>query len=543
VNSSLEESTARLGRSLLSRALVLLVIVVVAFLVLFGRVDGGLLLSLLAAVVVGRGAYLVAEAIRSRRTPADWDALYRKLLSDFNGLPVRHLEAKAKSWGVASGASAAQLARLVVDRKRQRHIDPRPGREIAAELVGLVTFGLLLPLDFALYTRDIVSARAGVGYLGAGVAGLSLALYAWPHRWERNEGVGDRRSLWWGLPVVPALALAYIGVTMHHPYLDPRRPDRVRLRAERVVSLSSNVEAAHYTDWVVAYAAELERQGEPERAADTYRRAARLAPQDRSIRERLAALEARLGPELREAAVPPRDPRSRARGIPPDVFAQLPFWAADGPTYEAPPCSIDASLEEVPGTTVVLVPLGEVPIRLTNAIGDVLRSELGLPSCRARQGPTLPEATRIRGIVFGRQWSVEALAEDFVAWVRPAPHAPLRFLLVTGADIYSRDSNFVFSTTYPWGAVLSYARYGDLDDEWELVRHRTAKQALGALLKSFGLPPSSDPNCVTSYSNGLQQFDAKGNRPNAETFSKFQERVEAADERWRAHRARLGSGG
>ncbi len=138
----------------------------------------------------------------------------------------------------------------------------------------------------------------------------------------------------------------------------------------------------------------------------------------------------------------------------------------------------------------------------------------------------------------GRQWSIEALVEAFFRWLQPVPDAPLKYLLVTAADIYGLKSNFVFSGTYPWGAVLSYARYGDAESDWETVRHRAAKQALGALLKSFDLPPASDPNCVTSYTNGLPQFDAKGNRPNTESFVTFRERVDAKDRRWRAFRAR-----
>jgi hypothetical protein len=39
--------------------------------------------------------------------------------------------------------------------------------------------------------------------------------------------------------------------------------------------------------------------------------------------------------------------------------------------------------------------------------------------------------------------------------------------------------------------------------EGDLVRLRTAKQALCALLKSFKVPMSPDRNCVTSYTRNL----------------------------------------
>jgi predicted Zn-dependent protease len=170
---------------------------------------------------------------------------------------------------------------------------------------------------------------------------------------------------------------------------------------------------------------------------------------------------------------------------------------------------------------------------LVEAVGSVVREELGLPVCRVDEPVPLPDADRIRGLVFGRQWDVDHLVKYFQQRSQPLPRAPVKYLLLTGADIYSRDSNFVFSWSSTFGAVLSYARYGDPHSEWDLVRHRTAKQALGALVKTFGLPPAPDPNCVTSYSNGLPQFDAKGNRPSAETYRNLRARVDALDSIWR----------
>ena len=212
------------------------------------------------------------------------------------------------------------------------------------------------------------------------------------------------------------------------------------------------------------------------------------------------------------------------------------------PAHPIPPCRIDAGLESVPGTTVVLVSLGSLAPGFVEAVGDVVREELELPVCRVDPPVALPDADRIRGVVFGRQWNTDNLVRHFVELSEPLPRAPVKYLLLTGVDIYSEETNFVFSTSAPFGAVVSYARYGDPDAAREPVRHRFAKQALGALIKTFGLPPAPDPNCVTSYSNGLEQFDAKGNRPSAATFRELRARVEAQDARWRSDlAARAGS--
>jgi predicted Zn-dependent protease len=475
---------------------------VLAFVVLIGSVPADLLPRLLFLIFAGRSALLVAEALR------------------------RHPQRDRAQ--PPAGAVLIEPERLAAD--------PRPGRELAAEWLGLVAFALLFPIDFALFTNDIVPVRSSQGILAVGVVGLCLALYAWPHWWTPSEGLGERRSLWWCLPLVPALALAYFGVTFRHPYLDLRREDRTKLRAERVLSLTDNVVAGNYADWVFAYAAELEASARPAEAADFYRRGLRLAPRSVEPRERLAALERRA--ELgggRDAA--PLDPRGRAHALSPDALAREPFWPAGRPIHEVPTCRIDQSLERVTGTTVVIVPVGEVPIGIIEAIGDVVHEELGLPACRVAEGMPLGPPTRFRGLLIGSQWSVPSLAKDFSRWLERPPNAPLRYLLVTSRDIYDEPSNFVFSATYPWGAVLSYARFGDPDSEWDGVRHRAAKQSLGALVKSFGLAPSPDPNCVTSYTNGIEQFDAKGNRPNAESYSAFRRRVDDIDRRWRALRA------
>lgn len=490
----LQRSVAALGHLLSQRGMQIGVFVA-ALLVAFGAVPRGRLPLALALLVAGRSALLAAEALRGPGTESAGRAF---------------------------------------------HEPRRPGRELAAEWAGLVAFGLLLPFAFVLFTRDFVSLRSGHGFAASGLAVLCLALYAWPHRWRAVEGVGERRSLWWALPVVPALALVYVGVTVHHPYLDPRAEDRVRLAAERVLELENNVVAGGYADRVFAYADELSARGEIPRAIALYRQGLQLAPRAERARRRLAALERELAPTRREAAPRIRDPRPRAQGLSPAAFARLPFWDGERSLHPVPPCRIDAGLESVPRTTVVLVSLGPVPLDLVRAVGDVLHEELGLPVCRVEEPLPLPDADRIQGVFVGRQWNVDALVRDFWERSRPMPDAPIKYLLLTGADLYREGTRFVFSSSGRFGAVLSYARYGDPDTEWQAVRHRTAKQALGAVVKSFDLPPASDPDCVTSYSNGLPQFDAKGNRPSADTYRKLRERVETQDARWRAYRGARG---
>jgi len=99
-------------------------------------------------------------------------------------------------------------------------------------------------------------------------------------------------------------------------------------------------------------------------------------------------------------------------------------------------------------------------------------------------------------------------------------------------DIYIPDANYVFSTTYNWGAVVSSARFGRLKDDDDVVRYPTAKQALCALLKSFNVPASPDRNDATSYTRSLDEFHAKGNRTDVETLEILHRAVSDLNSKW-----------
>src|SRR5262249_14921683 len=125
----------------------------------------------------------------------------------------------------------------------------------------------------------------------------------------------------------------------------------------------------------------------------------------------------------------------------------------------------------------------------------------------------------------------------FTEYASPLPQAPIRFVLLTSADLYDGVANFVFAVSYlNWGALVSTARFGDPARDQRRVMHRVAKQSLASLMKALGVPASSDINCVTSYPGSLDEFDVKGNRPNAESLAIFRENLRRLDEQWTAHR-------
>ena len=498
-------------KSILSKYLLKALVIALLGLVLFGVVPG--LTTLLLLFVGLRFTYLAAEALRKPLTSQGrqlmldrWTRHYEKF--QWQRLSIHNNPLKL---------SARQLAEEHVNRIVQSYVPPRPIRELAAEALGVTAFALLIPLVIALYTRDFFSLRTPQGWAGAGVVALCVGLYAWPHRALKSPELSDVRILWWVIPFLVAFPLLAHVIHTRHPYLDPFNPDRDRLAAERVLALKNNVVAGHHADWVLRYARQLDQRGDSPLAIHFYREGLRLDANDRKAYARLAALES---PNLTEAVANS------------EVAASAPYWTHAQPIIPPPRGQVDPQLENVTGCTVVIVPVGKVSDQLLDAIGHVIHHELDLPVLISTNVVSVPPHTRVRGLATGPQWDHGALVRVFNDSTGYHPHAPIKFLLVTRVDIYIEDASYVVSASYPWGALLSSFRYETMNGGESLMRQRTAKQALCAVLKSFNLQASPDRNDVTSYARSPEEFDAKGNRPDAATLKMFHEAVASVNDGW-----------
>ena len=497
----------------------------VVALLLYGAVSDWQVGRLLLLVVGVRGAWLVREALRRPVRDGDWERRYGELTERYARLDPAELEAQAAALGVAGAPSPATLATAALAAARRAYVPPRAGGDLACEAVGLVAFALLIPAALALSTRPFVFAPSEWGWLPPAVAVASLGLYAWPLL-RPASAIARRRALWWTLPAIPAAAVVLVGIARWHPYLNPLRPDREKLAAERVLSLRSNIVAGAYAGWVVAYARTLEAQGDAAHARWLYRESLRLDPQQEEARRRLTALAAS-DPTGTTAAAEPGPAPYR-----PGADPHLPLWAADDRLVPLARCRLDAGLAAVERTGVVIVRAGAVPDWLVDVVGTVLGRELSLPVCVAETAVILPDSTRVRGLLIGDQWSVQSLRQAFGQ--QPLPTSPVMYVVLTGVNIYEPGANFLFSRSHPWGPVVSFAQFGDADLPNLAVANRAAKAALGGLLKSFGVPMSPDVDCVTSYSKTLREFDAKGNRPSVASFGAYRRALVARDRRWAA---------
>jgi predicted Zn-dependent protease len=258
---------------------------------------------------------------------------------------------------------------------------------------------------------------------------------------------------------------------------------------------------------VLRYARELDQRGDTASAIHFYREGLRLDANNHQAAMRLAQLESQSGATVESQTIP---------------SSSAPYWTAASPVTKSPRQRIDSGLERVEGCTVVIVPVGDVSGNLLDTVGYVIHNELNLPVCISPDPVPIPPYTRKRGLATEPQWDVDSLIRAFTNATPVLPRAPIKFLLITTADIYIQDANYVFSSSGRWGAVLSSARFAAPDGDFFVLQQRTAKQALCAVLKSFDIPASTDRDCVTSYVRDLQEFDAKGNRPDAGTMKLFQ---------------------
>ena len=284
-------------------------------------------------------------------------------------------------------------------------------------------------------------------------------------------------------------------------------------------------QAGRYADWVLRYARQLDEHGDTQQAIHFYREGLRLDANNREACARLAILEA-------QASGEPGGNMAQ-----PAVSPSAPYWTAGNRVIPSPRRQIDSRLEDVEGCTVVIVPVGAVSDELLDAVGYVIHKELDLPVYVSPDTVPLPPHTRVRGLATGPQWDQASLVQVFTNRTKFFPKAPVKYVLITPVDIYMGDVNYVFSTTYNWGALVSSARFGGRTGDDALLRQRTAKQALGALLKSFNVPASTDRDDVTSYTRSLAEFDTKGNRPDAETLKLFRQAVADLNRQWQNYKA------
>nr|MBC7244062.1 archaemetzincin family Zn-dependent metalloprotease [Chloroflexota bacterium] len=159
--------------------------------------------------------------------------------------------------------------------------------------------------------------------------------------------------------------------------------------------------------------------------------------------------------------------------------------------------------------TIILVPLGPVPVDLLDFLASALIPIFGI-SCGIAPTIPIPSAAydQRRGQYEGHRVLTVLSRLDI-------PHAK-RALGLVDADCYSSGLNFIFGQARIHGrdAFIALPRlrqsfYGLPEDE-ALFQQRALKEAVHELGHTYGLDHCPNPRCVMHFSNSLLDTDRKG---------------------------------
>jgi hypothetical protein len=513
--------------------LLLKVLLAVALaLLLQGRVERERLFMLLALAILARVYFLWREW----RKPRPGDARWEKLEADEAALARADVE-------VYTGDAAAQggSARERVDSDLKwcgdfvRWHARRTDGDLLSEALSLVTvapcaFLLALMLTSPVVTWSSYDRGPASFALGAGIV-LHFAANWIPATRPK------RRVLARAILFVTMLVPTFLVAKERHPYLLASGEEHRRLIAERVWSLGFSIEAGRHAGLLVSYARDLEAERRWADAVRVYKRAVALDALLVAGHEGLARAHEALGniaaaSEARLAARAADDRKSaNAAGVAveAEVVKVDPLPAFDWRPAER--------------LRVCLVPIGRVPDRLLDVAGNRLARELGVEVYRwTDTPPPLPEAGRKAGWLGNPQWSPVPLYQAFVDRMRAEEaegrqaRGAWQFLIVTDADLYAPDANFVFAVSFPVHGVVSFARFGDEQDAKR--PERLAKQMMATAIKCFGVRQAGRADCVTAYVRSLDELDRKPMQPAEPTKADYLRRVAA----WEANPRNTPSG-
>ncbi len=151
-------------QGVLYRFLLKAILVALIALILYGVFPGASLIIILMLFVGLRLISLVSEALRKPASAGQRETMVGEVTSRRETPTPEERAGTATSLELSPRRSARDLEQARVNKASRLDVAPRSNRELVAEALGLFAFLILIPLDIALYTRDIVSVRSGQGW-------------------------------------------------------------------------------------------------------------------------------------------------------------------------------------------------------------------------------------------------------------------------------------------------------------------------------------------------------------------------------------------
>lgn len=498
--------------------LVVTVFVVLMGMVLWGVVEIQTLFEAVGALALLRSWSLIRQWNRRTPTEQEWTEMAARLAESMLPDGTDEERSAALSDILASPEYLAKLKQLRI------YTQVRDRRDLCTELVYLNFFMPVSILLVLMLTSNIVSFNGVARWPGVTGVAVAISLYFIPNLYPVTN-VARRLSVRTGIAIIVLAGTIALAET-RHPYLLKLGPERRRMQAMQVLKLGTSVEAYRHADMLFAYANDLKQAGLLEEALKMYEQGLEMAPRDAAAHNLCAEIDDKLG---RGAEADRHRAMANFATIKPGQLLVSMEQARPLPVLQPRPRG---------HFTLCLVPYGDVPIAMLDWVGREIEARSHVPTCRFPKTFALPDPDRRNGFLGSVQWNVEPLLRDFYSKHGPFIRSPIQYLIVSSGDIYTSEANFVFAAGASGFGCVSFARLhthqGSDPTTDPLLIDRLAKVALSCSIKSLGVPPSKDPDCVTAYCQDLDQCDQKAPTPSATTDRLYRDAIRRFEEDFRA---------
>jgi predicted Zn-dependent protease len=466
---------------------------IVLALLLYGTAPRSGILIVFAAIILWR-IWPFRHGLTTPLLADQQEALYHYYLEQLQHESEEELTRLRGDLQLHAEADAAQIAVALIASEADQ-IETLACQE-KLELK-LLPFSLILfPAAVTLAVSDIVVMDDRDDWRALLVIGSALAIHLGTLRLAKLAyALAAKTTL--AIAIMATISLPIL-VVAKHPYLNPLAENRSQLIADHVLKLKNNVVAESHVEFVLGYALELKNAGNFKQALNYYNAGLHLDAENQeahlAIAEVLRALRQFNQARFHEAAAASIIQGSRT----------VAFSA--GESNISLPAISDITTDSY---TVVLVPVGNANRKVIAQAGALVNKSLKHPVYLNTETLELPAADRKRGLLVAPQHSTYSIHSSFVKNPPFKHDGPVQVVLITDADVYMEDTNFVFamSSSSDHVCVVSYNRFQSPDPQTTVSR--LAKQILSSSIKAMRVPQANTLDCVTAYVNSRDQFDRK----------------------------------
>ncbi|MGJ8640475.1 MAG: hypothetical protein ACSHYA_13895 [Opitutaceae bacterium] len=484
---------------------------IVLTIVLYGTAPRSGILIVFAAIFLWR-VWPLRHAWEKALSPHEQEALEKCYQAELQHATKDQLVPLREELQLNSDADIPTIARALVSTevKQCKAHASRAKFELKLLPFSLIAF----PAAVTLAVSEIVVMKAHYDWGALLIMGSALAAHLIILRIAKPYA-SIAAKLAFAISIISVIAVPALVLT-RHPYLNPFAENRSQLISDHVLGLKNNVVAGSHADYVFGYANELQIEGRLEDAVHYYLRGLYLDAENYEGHLAIAKVFRALKQFNRA-----RSHEASAQSI--RLGSRTVAFSTD---QDSPTLDVIGDIE-ADKYLVILVPVGTANRDLIEAAGSLVTKSLKHPVFLSTATLDLPPADRKRGLLVAPQHSTSSIYSSFLE-KPPFQHTgPVQIVLITDADVYMENTNFVFATSWykDHVSVVSYNRFKSPDSN--TLVSRLAKQILSSSIKAMRVPQANTLDCVTAYVDSRDQFDRKSIHLSPQTRRNYELRIKA----------------